>query len=178
MTSPPASAALTHNIARTRWRIDPSRSQVQFQVPHFYGLMTVKGHFDRYDGTLSLNERPAIQLTIDADSLDTGNEKRDAHLRSGDFFDVEEHPQVTFASDAATLDGQQLKLSGRLHAAGKTVLLDLEATLHQHGAELEVDAATEVDHRQLGMMWSPLGIMRTPSRLTVRARLVPEEDSR
>ena len=53
------------------WRLDPARSSVEFHVRHFYGLMTVKGRFDRYQGSLDLSARPAVELVIDADSLDT-----------------------------------------------------------------------------------------------------------
>ena len=72
-------------------RLDPARSSVEFHVRHFYGLTTVK---DRYDGTLNLQFRPAIELVIDADSLDTKHGKRDAHLRSGEFFNVANHPTM------------------------------------------------------------------------------------
>ena len=84
------------------WRLDPARSSVEFQVPHFYGLMTVKGHFDRYEGTLDLSARPAVELVIDADSLDTRQGKRDKHLRSADFFDVDHYPTMHFVSTGAT----------------------------------------------------------------------------
>jgi polyisoprenoid-binding protein YceI len=79
--------------------------------------MTVKGRFDRYDGTLQLNGRPAVALAIDADSLDTKHGKRDKHLRSADFFDVAHQPQVRFESDDAALAGDTLKVRGELHAA-------------------------------------------------------------
>jgi polyisoprenoid-binding protein YceI len=118
------------------WQLDPERSSVEFHVRHFYGLMTVKGRFDRYDGTLQLNGRPAVELVLDADSLDTKLAGRDEHPRSADFFDVANRPQVHFESDDAAL----------------------------------------ADHRKLGMTWSPLGIMRAPSKLIVRGRLVPKED--
>ena len=108
------------DVDRTRWRIDPTRSSVEFHVPNFWGLATVKGKFERYDGTLELYKTPAIELTIDAASLNTNNKKRDTHLRSGDFFDVANHPQARFVSDSATLSGQQLKVQGHLHAAGKS----------------------------------------------------------
>lgn len=161
-------------IAGTRWRIDPDRSRIEFQVPHFYGLITVKGHFETYEGFLALGSRPAIELTIDAASLDTGNKKRDVHLRSEDFFDVPAHPRVRFVADSGSLDGQRLRVAGRLEAAGASVPLALDATLHGLDGELEVLASTTVDHRQLGMTWSPLGMVRTPSKLTVTGRLVPD----
>jgi polyisoprenoid-binding protein YceI len=100
-----------------RWRLDPTRSSVEFHVRHFYGLITVKGHFDRFDGTLDLDGKPAVELTIDADSLETKNRQRDKHRRSADFFGVEEHPQVRFVSDTVTLAGEKLTVHGQLQQA-------------------------------------------------------------
>jgi polyisoprenoid-binding protein YceI len=157
------------------WRIDPARSSVEFHVRHFYGAVTVKGRFGTYEGTLDLAAQPAVQLTIDADSLDTKLRKRDQHLRSADFFDVEHHHQVRFVSDSAVLDGDRLTVHGQLHAAGKQIPLELDATLRPVDEELEIDASTHADHRELGMTWSPLGILRSPSELIVRGRLVRQD---
>jgi polyisoprenoid-binding protein YceI len=171
-TNPTTSPTPVSELATGTWRLDPSRSSVEFNVRHFYGLMTVKGHFDRYEGTLDLGHDPAVQLTIDADSLDTKNAKRDAHLRSPGFFDVEHHPQVRFLSDSAVLDGNTLKVRGQLHAAGKHVPLELHATVRNVDDGLEIEAITHTDHRELGMTWSPMGILRAPSKLIVRGRLI------
>src|SRR3954454_15451305 len=111
-TTPGAVAQITDGA----WQLDPTRSSVEFHVRHFYGLMTVKGEFADYDGRLDLGAEPAVELTLQAASLDTKMTKRDEHLRSGDFFDVERHPQVRFVSDRATLDGDQLTVHGQLHA--------------------------------------------------------------
>ena len=164
-------------IEQTRWRVDPDRSSVEFEVATLWGLVTVAGRFESYDGTLALTRTPAIELTIDADSLDTNHAVRDEHLRSTEFFDVENHPYVRFVFDSATLSGQRLKASGRLHAAGRNMPLKLEGSLRRAGDELEVDVVTFADHRQLGMpTWSPLGMLRTTSKLTVRGRLVSGPD--
>src|SRR3954468_22045378 len=96
-TSPTQVAA---PITDGAWQLDPTRSSVEFHVRHFYGLMTVKGEFADYDGTLDLGAEPAVELTLQAASLDTNMAKRDEHLRSRDFFDVENHPQVRFISDS------------------------------------------------------------------------------
>ena len=74
------------------------RSSVEFHVPNFYGLQTVTGRFGSSEGTLELGAHPAAQLTIDAASLDTEHARRDKHLRSAAFFDVERHPHVRFTS--------------------------------------------------------------------------------
>jgi len=159
-------------LAEGAWRLDPARSSVAFHVRHFYGLMTVKGEFADYEGTLDLNRSPAAELTIQAASLDTKLAKRDEHLRSKDFFDVERHPQVRFVSDSARLDGDTLRVRGQLHAAGRQIPLELDATVREVDGELEVEGVTEADHRDLAMTWSPLGILRAPSKLIVRSRLV------
>jgi polyisoprenoid-binding protein YceI len=160
--------------AATRWRIDPDRSSIEFRTKLYYLLPIVKGRFSRYEGTLDLSAPPAIELTIEADSIDTANEKRDTHLRSPEFFDAAEHPYVRFVSQSVTLDGDRLQVSGRLHAAGHAMPLELEATLRQVGDELEVEAEAEVDHRQLGMIWK-LGMPLSPSRLTVNGRLARDD---
>jgi polyisoprenoid-binding protein YceI len=159
-------------ILEGAWRLDPARSTVAFHVRHFYGVMTVKGKFADYEGTLDLGATSAVELTIQTASLDTKLAKRDAHLRSGDFFDVERHPQVRFISEIAELDGEMLRVRGPLHAAARSIPLELDATVREVDGELEIEAVTEVDHRELGMIWSPLGILRAPSKLIVRGRLV------
>lgn len=161
----------TPDIETTRWRIDPARSSVEFRARTAWGLPTVKGRFSRYQGTLNLSRQPAIELTVESDSLDTDNKKRDAHLRSPAFFGAEQHPYVRFVSESATLDGDRLKVRGHLHAGGSALPLELDVTLRRVGDELEVEAATDADHRQLGMIWK-LGMPLSPSRLTFKGRLV------
>jgi polyisoprenoid-binding protein YceI len=166
----------THAIETSRWRIDPSRSTVEFRSPAFWGLTTAKGRFHSYDGTLDLRHQPAIELTLDADSIDTNNKIRDKHLRSAEFFDVANHPQVRFVSDSAALDGERLKVRGQLHVAGQSMPLDLDARLVPVGDELDVEARTQADHRRLGMSSGTLGMIRSPSELIVHGRLVRDSD--
>jgi polyisoprenoid-binding protein YceI len=162
----------TSPLTRATWRLDPSRSSVEFHVRHFYGLMTVKGRFDRFEGTLDAASRPRFTLVIDADSLDTKSRQRDKHLRSDDFFDVDDHPEVRFEADADALEVGTTKVSGVLYAAGAHIPLDVDLTTTAAGDELDVEAVALADHRELGMTWSPLGILRAPSKLLVRGRLI------
>jgi hypothetical protein len=80
------------------------------------------------------------------------------------------------SAQASDLAGERPHLTGRLEAAGTSVRLELEldATLRQLDSELEVQASTAMDHRQLGMTWSPMGMIRTPSKLIVKGRLVSD----
>ena len=159
-------------LATGTWRLDPARSSIEFHVRHFYGLITVKGRFDRYQGSLDLSARPAVELVIDAESLDTKRKQRDKHLRSDDFFDVANHPQVRFEADAATLDGDTLTGRGMLSAAGQDIPLDVAGTVTPVDDGFEIEATALADHRELGMTWSPMGVMRAPSKLIIRGRLV------
>jgi polyisoprenoid-binding protein YceI len=156
----------------TSWRLDPANSAVEFEAKTFWGLVTVKGHFNDYQGVLTLGPKPDVALTVAAASLDTGNRKRDEHLRSEEFFDAERHPQVSFVSDDVKLDGERLQISGVLHAAGRQLPIKLEAKLNKTYDGYEIEAATPADHRALGMTWSPLGMLRTTSKLSVRGRLI------
>jgi polyisoprenoid-binding protein YceI len=171
-TDETASTPSVSDLATGEWRLEPARSSVEFHVPHFWGLITVKGHFERYEGTVDLQSEPAVELTIEADSLQTGNRKRDQHLRSADFFDVEHHPQVRFVSDTAAFEDTALKVRGRLHAADRSIPLELDATLKPVDGGIEIEAVTHAPHHELGMTWSPLGIARPHSTLIVKGRLV------
>ena len=174
MSTPTPAAQATGALATGTWRLDPARSSVEFHVRHFYGLMTVKGRFDQYQGTLDLQADPAIELIVEADTLDTKQKKRDKHLRSKDFFHVAEHPRVRFASETVTVDGDQLTATGQLYAAGRSIPVHVTGTIRPVDDEFEIEASALADHRELGMKWSPLGILRAPSTLLVSGRLVRE----
>ena len=167
-----ATPGRTPAIGESRWRIDPERSHIEFDAKTFWGMMTVTGRFDRYDATMDLASEPAISMTIEADSLDTGNSMRDKHLRSADFFDVENNPQVRFISDQVTLNGERLTVRGLLHAAGRSVPLSIEGKVVQGTETLAVEATAEVDHTQLGMSRGVLGMVRPRNKLRIRAHAV------
>jgi polyisoprenoid-binding protein YceI len=165
--------------ATQRWILDPARSTIEFRARGFWGLATVVGHFSRFDGSYTVGpDTQSVELIIDADSLDTGNRRRDQHLRSSAFFGVEPHPHIRFTATAVTNAGNDtLRVRGELEAAGTKVPLSLEAAVRELDGELEVEATTLIDHRLFGMTWSPLGMIRSPSTLHVKARLtsIPPE---
>ena len=162
-----------YDKATTRWTIDPDETQVEFDVKSFWGLANVHGHFDRFTGSYETGpDGVRIELTADADSLDTGNNTRDKHLRSPHFFHVAEHPQIHFLSTSVHDTGNgSLEVIGRLGTAGRATSLKFPATLRRVGDELEVEATTTVDQSELGMSTGTLGMIRRPATLHVKARL-------
>ena len=113
-----------------------------------------------------------MTLTIDAASLHTGIRRRDKHLRSGDFFDADNHPKVCFRSTSVSdIPGNRMRVEGELEAAGERLTMTLEPTIRLTGEQLEIDVTTTIDQRQLGMTWSPLSMTRPPVTVTVHASL-------
>jgi polyisoprenoid-binding protein YceI len=159
--------------ARTRWTVDPDATTVDFAVKTFWGLATVRGHFGRFGGCYEVGPHgTTIALTIDADSVDTGNRRRDEHLRSSDFFAVAEHPQVRFRSTRVRPAGDgRLRVHGVLHAGGSAVPLEFDATVQQVTQGLEIEATTTVDQRAFGMHSGLFGMIRRPTTLHVKALL-------
>ena len=160
-------------VARTRWDVDPAETSVEFAVKTFWGLMTVRGRFDRFEGAYVVGpDGTSIELTIDADSIDTGHTTRDRHLRSSDFFHTAEHPEVRFTSTSVYhVTDELLHVVGRLEAAGNVVPLEFPATVRRVGEGLEIEATTTIDQRQLGMSSGKLGMIRPPAQLHVKARV-------
>jgi len=98
---------------------------------------------------------------------------RDRHLRSSDFFAADIHPQVRFVSVSATLESDTLKVSGRLSVRGRSIPLRVDAQVRRVDGELQIEAATNAPHRELGMTWSLFGLIPPRSELFVNARLIP-----
>jgi polyisoprenoid-binding protein YceI len=175
-------ATIQKTALPTRWFVDDHEASVEFAVPSFWGLMTVRGRFDRFSGSYEAGaDGMTIDLTIDAASLDTGNRTRDKHLRSADFFHTAEHPQVRFRSTRVRAGGDGiLHVEGGLEAAGTVVPLEFDATVMPVGDGLEIEATTGVDQRRFGMHSGPLGMIRRPATVHVRARLrhAGSEDAR
>jgi polyisoprenoid-binding protein YceI len=110
------------------WEIDPLHSTVGFAVKHAM-VSTVRGHFAGFAGGATIDaenpEASSAWLEIDATTINTGNDQRDGHLRSPDFWDAENHPKITFKSTAAKLDGDNLVTTGDLVIRGKSHPVDI-----------------------------------------------------
>jgi len=114
------------------WKIDPAHSAIHFSVRHMM-ISNVRGEFQRFEGTIDLDEQnpenTTVDIRIDASSINTREPQRDAHLRSADFLDVENHPYITFKSTRVERTGEKTaRLHGDLTIRGitKPVVLDVE----------------------------------------------------
>jgi polyisoprenoid-binding protein YceI len=113
------------------WTIDPVHSEVGFSVRHMM-VSKVRGKFTTFEGTVTTGATPTdskVTATIDLGSIDTGNEQRDGHLKSADFFELDKNPKMTFTSTGVKADGGDFVLEGELTLNGvtKTVPLKLES---------------------------------------------------
>lgn len=111
------------------WKVDPSHSEVGFKVKHLM-ITNVKGVFRKYDITVDTDAEDfaqvKVQVTLDAKSIDTLDEKRDNHLRSADFFNVEKYPDIKFVSTSYERSGDKFLLKGDLTINGITNPVELD----------------------------------------------------
>ena len=114
------------SIPAGTWSIDPSHSEVGFTARHL--MSKVRGLFEKFEGTIVTGDAPSATARIDLNSINTRDENRDAHLRSGDFFDVENNGPMTFASTGVQAGGRGLLVTGDLSLKGVTrsITLDVE----------------------------------------------------
>lgn len=109
----------------TTWKLDPTHSEVQFKVKHLM-ITTVTGYFKTFDLEVVTEREDVfttaskIEFTADINTIDTNNQQRDTHLKSADFFDAENHPQIKFIGKEYKADGDEGTLSGDLSIRGTT----------------------------------------------------------
>jgi polyisoprenoid-binding protein YceI len=139
------------------WAIDPSHSEVGFTVRHL--MSKVRGQFTKFDGTLTTGtslEETRAEATIDLNSVDTRDEKRDAHLRSADFFDVENSGPMTFR--ATEFDGTTATGELTIKGVTRTVELDVEFLglgLDPWGSQrLGFEASTVINRQDFGVTFN------------------------
>lgn len=154
------------------WYIDPSHTQVGFSVKHMM-VSTVRGRLGKLSGRLDLDpERPekaSFELAADVAGIDTGDARRDGHLRSADFFDAERFPALTFRSNAIFPKGE-----GRYTASGDLTIKDITRPVSfeiellgvgdtgQGGKLLGATASATIDRTAFGLTWNmpiPNGVL-------------------
>lgn len=147
-----------------RWNIDGSHSTAEFSVRHLM-ITNVKGRFGTLSGTVDYDpEKPEasqIDVTIDATSIDTRDEKRDAHLRSPDFFDTEKFPSITFKSTSVKKTDDGFAATGDLtiHGTTNTVTLEVEGPSAPNkdpwgNTRIGASAHAKINRKDFGLNWN------------------------
>ena len=117
-------------MSTTRWAIDPTHSSVGFKVKHMM-FTNVKGNFEKYEATIISDgddfTNASIEFSADINSINTNNVDRDTHLKSGDFFDAENHPKLTFKASSFTKSGDDYEIAGDLSMRGVTKFVKFPA---------------------------------------------------
>ncbi len=149
----------------TTWEIDPSHTSIGFSVKHMM-VSTVKGAFEKVKGSVELDDKDVtkstVEVTVDMASITTHDAKRDAHLKSPDFFDVAKYPTATFKSTKVQKAGKgKLKVHGdlTLHGVTKPVVLDVEGPTPAYKTPFGqtvrgAHATTKVDRKDFGVVWN------------------------
>ncbi len=144
------------------WAIDPVHSEVGFTVRHLM-VSKVRGTFKTFEGAITVADNALdsrVEVRIDASSVDTRDENRDNHLRSADFFEVEQHPQITFISTAVRPAGSDYVVTGDLtiHGVTRSVDLALEfngvSTDPWGGLRSGFSASTEISRGDYGIQFN------------------------
>jgi polyisoprenoid-binding protein YceI len=146
------------------WEIDASHSQATFSVKHMM-ISTVRGHFNVLSGHLHIDEQNPqnswVEAQVDAASIDTRDERRDGHLRSADFFDVQTYPTITFKSTRVEhISGNEYNVTGDLAMHGVTRPVTLKAEYLGQGKNpwgltvAGLSAKTKINRKDWGLNWN------------------------
>jgi polyisoprenoid-binding protein YceI len=141
------------------WQIDPVHSEVSFSVRHMM-VSKVRGSFTEFEGTIVTADEPTdstVTASIALNSIDTRSEQRDNHIRSADFFDVAQHPTMTYRSTSLSGNGENWTLDGELSLHGVTRRVPLSLELNGFtadpfgGQRVGFSATAEINRRDFGI---------------------------
>jgi polyisoprenoid-binding protein YceI len=144
------------------WTIDPVHSEVGFSVRHMM-VSKVRGKFAKFSGELVTADDvlgSSVKAEIDLASIETGAEQRDAHLRSPDFFDTENHPLMTYRSTGIRRDGEDFIIDGELTLKGVTRSVPLKLEVNGFGPDAYggtragFSASAEINRQDFGVNWN------------------------
>ncbi len=147
----------------SKWTLDSAHSQIEFAVKHMM-VTTVRGQFRKFTAEVDFDEEhpehSSVVAHIDASSVETGMEARDAHLRSADFFDVATYPELVFRSTGIERRGDDYRIRGELTIRGESKPVVLEAEIGgivpnmQGGRRAGFSASTKISRKAWGLSWN------------------------
>ena len=172
VTASAVQAMLKDGTLAGSWTLDGSRSTIGLRSKSMWGLAPVKGVFRQVSGEGSVLPEGQVSgtITVAAASIDTKNKKRDTHLRSAEFFDSDNHPQITVSASAFAPSSQGVTVTGTLTVRDQTRPLSFDATVSAvDGDEVWLDAEIEVNRADFGLTWNQMGMASMHNTITVHA---------
>jgi polyisoprenoid-binding protein YceI len=172
MTAPALQALLKGGNLAGEWVLDPRKSSIRLKSTAIWGLVPVNGVFREVSGHGSVRPDGEVSgtVTVAAESIDTRNTKRDKHLRSADFFDSGNNPDITFTADGIQPSGQGVTVTGALTVRGRTQPLSLDAAASVLGdGEILLDARARINRADFGLTWNQMGMAGMNNTLTIHA---------
>ena len=171
LTSPEVQTLLRGGELAGSWTLDAARSEVVLRTRHTWGLLPLKGVFRQVtgNGTVTAAGDATGVITVAAGSVDTKNKRRDAHLRSADFFDITNHPDITFVADGVTPTSGGVRVAGRLTVRDRTRPVSFDAKVSVADGEVWLDGEIPVNRADFGLTWNMMGIAPMESTIVVHA---------
>jgi polyisoprenoid-binding protein YceI len=153
------------------WTLDGARSEVRLNTRHTWGLAALHGFFRQVTGhgTVTAAGDVSGSITVTAESIDTKNARRDKHLRSADFFDIENHPDITFAADGVSATDGGVRVTGSLTIRGRTRPAAIDAKVSVTDDEVQLDGELRVNRADFGLTWNFMGIAGMDNTIVVHA---------
>lgn len=157
-----SATASAKTIPAGDYSIDGMHSKIGFEISHLV-ISSVEGTFQKYEGSIKVDKKANLskaEVTIDVDSINTGVAKRDDHLKSADFFDVQKFPKMTFTSSDVKITGDTLKIKGllKIKDQSKEVTLTgkyLGEVKDGYGQnKIAFKASTKINRKDFGLTWS------------------------
>jgi polyisoprenoid-binding protein YceI len=172
LTAPSLQALLKDGSLAGEWVLDPGPSSIGLKTRNLLGLVPVRGVFREVsgNGTVSPDGEISGTVTVAAASIDTRNARRDAHLRSADFFDSGRKPDITFAADGIRPSGQGVSVTGALTVRGRTRPLSFDALASvRDDGEIWLDAGVHINRADFGLIWNLMGLVSMNNILIIHA---------
>jgi polyisoprenoid-binding protein YceI len=154
------------------WILDQARSTVSLKSRSVAGLVPVNGIFRQITGSGAVSPAGEVSgaITVVAASIDTRNAKRDTHLRSADFFDSDNYPDITFIVEGIRPSGQGVNVSGTLRVRDRARPLTFDGTAAVYGdGEVWLDATVRINRADFGLTWNQMGLVSMNNTITVHA---------
>ena len=165
-------ALLQDGVLAGDWVLDPRKSSIRLKSSSMRGLARVNGVFREVsgNGTVFPDGKVSGTVTVAAASIDTKNTRRDTHLRSADFFDSGNHPDITFTADGIRPSGRGVAVTGALTVRGRTRPLSFDAAASVQGdGEVWLDAEVHINRADFGLTWNLMGMASMNNTLTIHA---------